>query len=189
MQQPLPIPQDIAALVPCYTKNGDCTRLLTTSGSTLSLPVRSRAVLHRLARSRATDLAALRHITAVKTQRSILQPLPLAPGLLLIPVKVRTPRITGDTCTGYCNYYAVNAIAPCQGHPVHTTLTLTGGHSITALWTPATIRRYLQLARLTACTPPYAQVQEAEAVYSPELFTIAHKLAEVFRELLALKHS
>lgn len=189
MQQPLPIPQDIAALIPCYTEKGDCTRLLTTNGSTLSLPVRSRAVLHRLARSRATDLAALRHITALKTQRSILQPLPLAPSLLLIPVKVRTPRITGDTCTGYCNYYAVTAVFPCGDHPTHTTLTLTGGHSITALWAPATIRRYMQLARLTACTPHYAHVQETEAFYSPDLFTIAHKLAEVFWELLSLKHS
>lgn len=123
-------------------------------------------------------------------QRSILQPLPLAPQLLLFPVKVRTPRITGDNCTGYINYFAVTTVAPCREAPVHTVLTLTGGHLIRALWTPATINRYLQLARLTAYAPlsAAAKVHETNAPYSPELLGIAQKLAEVFQDILDLKH-
>lgn len=190
MYQPLPGDQEIAALVPCYTATGDSTQILTTRGLTLTLPVRPRAVLNRIARSRATDLTSLRHITSLKTQRSILQPLPLAPNLLLIPVKVRTPRVTGDTCTGYINYYAFLSIQSCQESPVHTLLTLTGGHTITTLWTPVTINRYLQLARLTAYTytPPYTAVQEADTLYSPELLGITQRLAEVFRDILTLKN-
>lgn len=185
MYQPLPIDQEIAALIPCYTATGDSTRVLTASGLTLTLPVRPRAVLNRIA-----DLAALRHITSLKTQRFILQPLPLAPHLLLIPVKVRTPRVTGDTCTGYINYYAVLGAKPCQDPPVHTVLTLTGGHRIGTLWTPVTINRYLQLARLTAYThtPQYNTLQEADTRYAPELLGIAQRLAEVFRDILALKN-
>ncbi|WP_312518618.1 hypothetical protein [Anaerospora sp.] len=190
MYQPLPIDQEIAALIPCYTATGDSTRVLTASGLTLTLPVRPRAVLNRIARRRATDLAALRHITSLKTQRSILQPLPLAPHLLLIPVKVRTPRVTGDTCTGYINYYTVVGAKSCQDPPVHTVLTLTGGHTIGTLWTPVTINRYLQLARLTAYThtPQYNTLQESDTRYAPELLGIAQRLAEVFRDILALKN-
>lgn len=190
MYQPLPLDQEIAALIPCYTETGDSTRILTTSGLTLTLPVRPRAVLNRIAHRRATDLAALRHITSLKTQRSILQPLPLAPNLLLIPIKVRTPRVTGDTCTGYINYYAILSTAPCQESPVHTVLTLTGGHNIGTLWTPVTINRYLQFARLTVYTyvPQYNTVQEADTRYAPELLGIAQRLAEVFRDILALKN-
>lgn len=190
MYQPLPLDQEIAALIPCYTETGDSTRILTTSGLALPLPVRPRAVLNRIARRCATDLAALRHITSLKTQRSILQPLPLAPRLLLIPVKIRTPRVPGDTCTGYINYYAVLGAKPCQDPPVHTVLTLTGGHTIGTLWTPVTINRYLQLARLTAYThtPQYNTLQEADTHYAPELLGIAQRLAEVFRDILALKN-
>ncbi|WP_312562866.1 hypothetical protein [Anaerospora sp.] len=190
MYHPLPMDQEIAALVPCYTATGDSTQLFTTSGLTLTLPVRPRAVLNRITRRRATDLAALRHITSLKTQRSILQPLPLAPHLLLIPVKVRTPRVTGDTCTGYINYYTVVGAKPCQDPPVHTVLTLTGGHTIGTLWTPVTINRYLQLALLTAYThtPQYNRLQEADTRYAPELLGIAQRLAEVFRDILVLKN-
>ena len=190
MYQPLPLDQEIAALIPCYTETGDSTRILTTNGLALTLPVRPRAVLNRIARRRATDLAALRHITSLKTQRSILQPLPLAPNLLLIPIKVRTPRVTGDTCTGYINYYTVLGTAPRQESQVHTVLTLTGGHNIDTLWTPVTINRYLQLARLTAYTyvPQYNTVQGTDTLYAPELLGIAQRLAEVFRDILTLKN-
>ena len=65
----------IAAIIPCYTAEGDTTAIISTNGSHKAINTRIRTVLSRLARSRATDLIALKQKAAQATDRSILQPL------------------------------------------------------------------------------------------------------------------
>ena len=190
MKEILPAQEDIAALIPSYTTKGDCTTLLTRDGETRLIALRLRTILSRLARARATDLAMLKRHSTASTRRSILQPLPLSPELLLFPVKVRVPRIAGDTCTGYINYHTVAQVLACIEKPAHSRIILIGGQSVQALWTTATVNRYLQLAQLAAYSAPVIasrMTREKSAIYEPELLGIAHKLVEVFQEILMLR--
>ncbi|SDF79254.1 hypothetical protein [Sporolituus thermophilus] len=185
-----PPPDAIAAILPEYTTCGDRTVILTTDGAAHPTGARVRTVLVRLARSLAADLAALRHYSARTTGRGIMTPLPLAPDLVLLPIKVRTPRVAKDPCTGYLNLQAVTAVRENKTGPFPATVTLQGGASVPVLWTAATVRKQLQYARLAAAYSPRGTslaTQEAAATYAPQLLPIAQKLVEVICDILRLK--
>ena len=153
MFEQMPHYDHIAAIIPCYTAAGDATAIISTNGSQKTINTRIRTVLSRLARSRATDLVALKQKAARATDRSILQPLSLAPGLVLCPLKLRLPRVAGDTTTGYINFHAVIDVTPSSSKPYQSTITLTGGTELAVLWTPGTVKKHLQHARLAlSCT-------------------------------------
>lgn len=194
MTNPLPAPARIAAIVPCYNAAGDNTTVIACDGSSTTLACRVRAVIGRLAKSRAVDLAALRARIRADTERKNLEPLPLAPGLVLVPVKVRKPRVTGDSTTGYVNFHAVTAVCANPNTPYQTTVTLSGKTEIPVIWTTATVNRQLALARLAASTAPTLQLplpagafQESFPGYTPELFSLAVKLVDVFHEIINIK--
>ncbi|EAX48925.1 hypothetical protein TcarDRAFT_2614 [Thermosinus carboxydivorans Nor1] len=185
-----PPPDAIAAILPEYTTSGDRTVILTTDGAAHPTNARVRTVLVRLARSLAADLTALRQASARATGRDILQPLPLAPGLVLFPVKVRTPRVAKDTCTGYLNLRAVTAVRENKAGPFPATVALLGGASIPVLWTAKAVHKQLGYARLAAAYSPRAAglaAQEAAATYAPELLPIAKKLVEVICDIMRLR--
>jgi hypothetical protein len=173
---------NIAAILPHYTASGDTTTIITTDGKETHTNTRIRTVIRRLAHSRATDLTALRKRTACSTGRSLLQPLPLAPGLVLCPVKIRVPRITGDTSTGYINFHAVKGVAESTALAYQAIVTLTGGTDIPVLWTSETVKKHLQSARLAISQT----IQSPES--HPDLLPIAQKLVEVIYDILVLKH-
>lgn len=193
MTPSIPIHAQIAAIVPCYNSSGDSTTIFSINGSATILTSRVRAVIQRLAKSRAVDLAALRSQVRALTERTNLEPLPLAPGLVLVPVKVRQPRIAGDTTTGYINFYAVDTICPNTNKPYQTTIMLSGKTEIPVLWTTATVNRQLALARLAAHTAPTTQPPSASILresfpgYEPELLTLAVKLIDIFQDILSSK--
>ncbi len=191
MSNQYPAPESIAAIIPRYSPTGDQTAIITTGGHTTMTDSRIRTVLHHLARSRATDLVSLKQHSSCATQRAILQPLPLAPGLVLFPVKIRIPRIRGDTSTGYINFHAVTSVAEKLTDPYQAIINLIGGSTVPVLWKAATIRKHLQSARLAiAHASRYAGssvFQESAADYNPEIFPIAQKLVEVICEILILK--
>lgn len=193
MNTALPAHSRIAALVPCYSASGDTTTVFAADGSVTVLTSRIRAVIQRLAKSRAVDLAALRAKTRAVTKRTNLEPLPLAPGLVLVPVKVRLPRVAGDATTGYINFHAVTQVAANTNKPYQATITLSGKTEIPVLWTTTTIDRQLALARLAASASPTAQplpdgmLHESFAGYAPELFSLAVKLIDVFNDILTMK--
>ena len=178
----------IAAIIPCYTEAGDTTVIIATNGSKRINHTRIRTVLGRLARSRATDLAALKRNAACATEHTILQPLSLAPGLVLCPLKVRIPRGAGDTSIGYINFHAVTSVSANHDKPYQSTSKLTGGTELPVLWTPSTVKKHLQHARLAMSYTAHVPVMR------PELTLIAQKQVEVMYELMLfqsqlLKHS
>ncbi|SDD78091.1 hypothetical protein SPACI_042070 [Sporomusa acidovorans DSM 3132] len=194
MSQFFPAYAQIAAIVPYYDDAGDTTALVSADGSTTTVQSRIRTVIQRLAKSRAIDLAVLRTQTREITKRTNLEPLPLAPGLVLVPVKVRQPRVAGDATTGYINYHAVTAVAASTNKPYQTTVTLSGKATLPVLWTVATVNHQLALAHLVANTPPANQTASAAGVlreafpgYAPELLTLAVKLIDVFNDILSIK--
>ena len=168
----------IAAIVPTYTATGDTTTIIDITGGQQPQNTRIHTVLNRLARSRAIDLVALKRNTACATEHRILQPLPLAPGCVLCPLKVRTPIVAGDPCMGYVNFHAVTNIMTNHNKPYQSTITLIGGIELPVLWAPATVKKYLQHAKLAlSCTAPGPAMR-------PELAMIAQKQVEVLYDLL-----
>jgi hypothetical protein len=140
-------------------------------------------VLRRLARERAIDLTALKRQTEQATGQRILHILPLADDLVLVPVKVRTPQVSRDNCTGYVNACCVASVRSPFTHPYKSLIILKSGTEIPTLWTAATIEKYLRAARLLTGNQPYG----AQANTQPEIAAISRKLVEVFQDILALK--
>lgn len=191
MSQHLVIPERIAAILPCYSATGDTTKIITTDGIIDTTDTRIRTVIRRLAISRATDLAALKKRASCATQSSILQPLPLTPGLVLCPIKVRTPRVAGDTSTGYINYYAVKSVEKDAKTPNQAIICLAGGIRLPVMWTIATVNKHLQNARLALTyTPQYPAttgIHEDVRTYAPEIVPIIQKFVEVICDIVAAK--
>ena len=181
----LPFPEKIAALLPHYTPNGDATLLYTCDGQELVVPRRLQAVLKNIARNLATDLGALKQLSRRHTKKVIFQPLPITPRLLLFPVKSRTARISGDGCTGYINYYAVQNIKTCNGKS--TNILLTCDKIVPVLWSTETVQRHLQFCKLVANSHNTAIVAEESADYNTELMHVARKLVEAMHALLNLR--
>ncbi|WP_378950713.1 hypothetical protein [Pelosinus sp. sgz500959] len=145
----------IAAMIPTYTPEGDITTVIATNGHQQKVKGRVRTVLNRLARSYSTDLVALKEKVTLATERSLLQPLPLAPGLVLFPLKLRLPRVSGDQTTGYINFHSVIDVVENHIPPYHSTIRLIGGTEIPVLWTTHTVKQHLQQARLAISYTAY----------------------------------
>jgi len=183
----LPAYEHIAAIVPSYSPFGDQSAIISTDGLTSAVDNNVRTLIKRLARSSSTDLPALKARTAKLTNRAILQPLLLAPGLVLVPLKVRKPRVAGDTSTGYVNMHAVTGVKSTANKPYRSTLQLTGGAELPVLWSPATVNKQLQHARLAL----HHLVLSPELTDSPASYAaiagIATKIIDVIYDLLNLK--
>lgn len=176
-------PETLAAVLPDYTPGGDCTALITADGTCSRSAVAIRSIIRRLARERAIDLAALKQKSAQATGQRMLHILPLADNLVLVPLKVRIPRVGRDNCTGYINACCVAAVRNTAPPPYKSTVVLQSGREIASLWTAATVEKYLRDVRLLTGMPAWPP----QANPPPELAAISRKLVDVFQDILALK--
>ncbi|WP_094603243.1 hypothetical protein SPSIL_011840 [Sporomusa silvacetica DSM 10669] len=190
MIEQLPAPHLIAAILPCYTSEGDSTVILTTEGERITTGVRIRTILRRLASNQAIDLSSLKKIITDATHQSNLQPLPITPRLVLFPVKIRKPRIAGDITTGCINLHAITSINRITESPsAGTLINLSGGAKVPILWSITTVRRHMLLARLATTQAPITTTQALRrntVCDADGLSPIARKLAEVIEELFLM---
>lgn len=149
MENFLPNNRQIVAIVPVYTKNGDESMVLTCNGQTLSLSLKAATIVRRLANRHTIDLCSLKNKTAKITRSTIWQPLVLAPDLVLVPVKIRKPKISGDTTGGYINFTAIQKIESAE---IGSVLSLAGNHHVQTLWKRTTLYEHLQKAHLASLT-------------------------------------
>lgn len=166
--------ETLAALLPTYTEQGDCVQFLYQNGSSEKVNHRLSTCLKRLARQYTIDIVALREAQQKQTVRRQQLPLPFSPHLVLIPLKIRKPRLPKDTTLGYINLFAVKEVL--RLGPSLTQLELLGNHETTVLWSKNTVLRYLKQAEL--CRGPYFYYT------TPLVF----KLAEVVQEIFSLSH-
>jgi len=171
----------IAAIIPTYTTAGDTTTIIDITGGKEANHTPIQTIINRLARSLAIDLIALKRNAAFVTEHPILQPLSLAPGCTLFPTKVRNPIVPGDPCMGYINFHAVTSVTANPDKPYRSTITLLGDTQLHILWTPATVKKYMQHAKLVIFHPPPGLAMR------PELAIIAQKQMEVFYEFLVFQ--
>ena len=183
MMKKMPRYDCIAAMIPTYTLEGDITTVIATNGSQQEIRRLLRSALVRLARSRSIDLVALKEKTALATEKSILQPLPLAPGLVLCPMKVRHPLVRGDTTTGYINFYSIIDVIKNHTPPYRSTVRLVGGTEIPVIWTVATVKQHLQHARLAISYTAW------DPEIPPNLSIHIYHLIKEFQQLLSSRHS
>lgn len=181
MNDQLPSNDHIAAIIPCYTPLGDTTAIITTMGSKEITNTRIRTILSRLARSRSMDLTALKQKATSMTDHTLLQPLALAPGLVLCPIKLRNPKVSGDTSTGYINFHSVVSVDSTDQKPYQSLIKLTGGTELLALWKPTTVKKHFQYARLALTYTAHSSEMP------PELALISQKLVEVIYDLLSVQ--
>lgn len=177
MNKQIPTTDQIAAIIPRYTSIGDSTVIITIHGKQEIINTRIRTVLNQLARRHATDLTALKQKATLATEHSILQPLSLAPGLVLCPIKLRIPRVAGDTSIGYINFHAVTKVTSSQHKPYQSLVTLTGDTQILTLWKATTVKEHFQQARLTLTYSASAQE------IPPEVTLVSQKFIEVIYTL------
>lgn len=180
MNYKLPRTERIAAIIPCYTAIGDNTKIIDTNGSIQTTSTRLSTVLNRLARSHATDLVALKQKVAGITDHTLLQPLPLAPGLVLCPMKLRPPKVPGDTSVGYINLHALLSVISNQQRPSQSIIKLIGGTELTALWKINTVKKHFQYGRLALAYTAHSPETP------PEITIVSQRIAEVMYDLLSI---
>ncbi len=182
MMKKMPRYDCIAAMMPTYTLEGDITTVIATNGSQQEIRRLLRSALVRLARSRSIDLVALKAKAALATEKAIFQPLPLAPGLVLCPLKVRHPLVRGDTTTGYINFYSIIEVLKNHTPPYQSTVRLVGGTEIPVIWTVATVKQHLQQARLVISYTAW------DPGIPPHLSMHIYHVIKEFQQLLSSRH-
>lgn len=146
------LPEDgrIAAVLPTYTDEGDATRVLLSTGEEITLRVQTKRTLELLAARHSQSLTLLRRWGRYHVSGSNALTLAMTPELVLLPLRVRTPRVHGDATLGFVNA----ALGEMEIRPSNqgdgTELLLPTGQSIPVLWRTSTVRRHLLAARLLA---------------------------------------
>jgi hypothetical protein len=171
----------IAAIRPTYTEAGSMNLILNTNGTQNQSPLQIHTLLRRLANNHAADLKAIKKRISALTQCLLLPPLPITAGMFLVPLKLRIPRVEGDSTIGYVNLYAVRNVTKCCQPPFQSELQLEGGWKLPVVWGDATVRKHLCQANLLSAAILY------QSPVQPEIRIMANKLAEVFDELLRRK--
>ena len=136
----LPISREIAAIVPEYTKCGDCAFVYERGRKKRPLPVKLAAVFDHLRIRQCTDLCLLRQWAEGYTHQKNWVPLAFSWELVLVPFKIRRPRISGDGAAGYFNFEQIEDLLLVEGQ---TMLRLKDGKTFPLLWTMATAQQHL----------------------------------------------
>lgn len=108
---------DLLCLNPCYGRDGsNGTQVLLASRPPLYSSLRTKTLVRQLARHFAVDLKAACSKYSAICGRSYALPLPLRPGLILVPVRSRQARFKDDGTRAYVVKSKICALAPltCQ---------------------------------------------------------------------------
>ncbi|TDT62415.1 hypothetical protein [Fonticella tunisiensis] len=100
----------IYCLIPEYIEGtGDCCILYGTEGEEIQRK-KINSSLKDLFNDKCLDMRTVKHKSSKLLGQRNLIPLYLGRDEILIPVKVRKPRVHRDTGYGYVNFYAINNI-------------------------------------------------------------------------------
>jgi phosphatidylinositol kinase/protein kinase (PI-3 family) len=100
----------IKFLIPEYVDNiGDCCRLSDTSCETI-FHKKVDSVLKEIFKERCLDLKALRHKSSRVLNQKNLIPLYIKEDEILMPIKIRTPKVLRDGGYGYVNAASIEKI-------------------------------------------------------------------------------
>ncbi len=136
----------LAALIPCYDRQGgNSTLIYTTGGEIISDRRTVKWNLRRLARLYSADLQAIRQNYGRYLGCRQGVPLPFSPNLVLVSLKIRLPVGKNDGCYGYINVPAVKTVCPDADCPKRCLISLVGEHTLSCLYTCPTVRKKIRL--------------------------------------------
>ena len=163
----------VAAWIPTYTDTGDVVRTYFTDGTIRDLPYRIRTVIDHVAAHYGTspDLLRRRHTQA----RRLWLPLPLG-DTVLVPLRVRPPRIMRDATVGYVNLRHIRDCHASVGE-APTRLILSCAE-IPVYWQRATVCRHIEAAVMYL--PP---------VVTDPLYPVAVRLAQLLHMMIDNKQA
>lgn len=141
----LPVDREIAAIVPAYSERGDGSLLYRRDGSCQRLPVKVETVLRALIERKCEDLHLLRKWAQGYTRVKLWAPLAISWELVLVPFKMRRPRVSGDATMGYCSFTQITEL---QVAGRQTILSLRSGQTLPVLWSFLTANEHLKNAFL-----------------------------------------
>ena len=101
--------EGVSALLPIYEEGaGDSTLFVNRDGHKRIIHKKLKTVFKRLVSHYSYDLESLHQKYGELISQKYKIPLPLHPYLILVPFKIREPRIKGDFTYGYINYKCIN---------------------------------------------------------------------------------
>ncbi len=144
---------ELAALEPCYgRRGGNAVRVYTRDGGSFEMEKRTCSLLKNICAFFNADLTSLRKNYGAYLGCRQYIPLPLSPGLVLVPVKMRRPGYGNDGATGFVNLFDVEKTlkpGPKEGlEEACCLLHLKGGHVLPSLFSLENTERRLNTARV-----------------------------------------
>jgi hypothetical protein len=181
-------------MLPAYQEGGNASRIYTRHKEykdTRSL----RWLLSRTASYYGADVNAVRQQYGKFLNRQLLNPFPLSPDLVLLPLKMRKAIIKEDATIGYINGLQVLGFEPQAQDPYRSVLHFKNGLCLPCLNTVETIRgRLLQgeavlqeYRRRLGCQAPSTPCLENIEIAIPEEFMDYNTLTQILKSLLNAK--
>ncbi|MBL0385468.1 hypothetical protein JJB07_02300 [Tumebacillus sp. ITR2] len=140
--------RELALLEPVYVEGGgDRTRVVLADGTQRLDPRTVSVLLKGIARYYGVDLTAVRERYGDILGKRLHVPLPFSSGLVLIPLKMRIPRIAKDGTTGYVVARRIDFIRE-GATPTECRLELQSGDGVTCLQSADFAKQQLRHARI-----------------------------------------
>src|SRR5690554_2710682 len=176
---------EIIYAIPKYIDDqGDLSMILNEKGKKLTMPFHIRTLIRRLAYENYTDLVSVRRRLQEQFGQKNMLPYPLHSRLILMPVKVRKPRLKKDGAFGYINYVWVEDI---QKQDKYCTILFKNKCNLKVLQQYQSVKaKMIQGAWIQDCFLPQIQyntnrVQEYQC--REELSQIIGQLMDMYKEL------
>lgn len=185
MEKYLADPESIAAIVPDYQDSGDISIIIYRDGVKETNPRKVRSVIIKLAKHHCADLVLLKKKAAEIAGKTLYNPIVLGPELVLVPLKIRKPRIPNDNTLAYINLASVKSTTVSAKKPYKSLVALEGGSSVDSLWSTITVLHQFSHARLISSSLqnqlPWTQKNRATSM---ELTDVAKRLMELLCEIV-----
>ncbi|MBS3989933.1 MAG: hypothetical protein KGZ44_08310 [Dethiobacter sp.] len=153
----------VAAFVPSYNAGlGQGLEIYFRDGTVGWQGISLHSFMRRMARVFTVNIQEARRKYAPLVGQKNLIPLVLEPFLVYVPIKVRTPLISGDPAYGYFRLRSVLQVAET---PASCVLLLEGGQQISVIQAARTVRTRIRSARKLEAhaLEQLCQVMEAES--------------------------
>ena len=133
--------EGLLALIPVYADGGNACRIYT-AGREHQDNHTLRWILSQITSYYGTSIKLLHQLYGPVLNRSNTIPLPLSRETLLLPLKMREPRVSGDSTIGYLNGRSISRVEPAPP-PHRSAICFREGLILKSYTSPATVRERL----------------------------------------------
>ncbi len=139
---------ELLCLLPVYAADGtNGTQVWLEKRQPLFFPCKPKTIVRRLAKAFTIDLEAARSFYSEFSGRHYGVPIPLRPGLVLVPIRARHPRVKDDGALAYIVKAKISKITPAKEG---TRITFTDGSCLEVPQRWASLRHVITDAELIA---------------------------------------